>query len=610
MMIDPAYFLPDFFMIHTASSRYSLAALALYAKNYALIGLLLALGWLVPHLTAGLLSEFAHDSTGTLLVFFEALVILIFGFLANELARPTVIPSFVLAVFIGMLERHSLAPLTTNPATLGILTTLGAALILFGGGLDTPFRRFRALIGPILSVAFFGTVITALLLSLLFLRSASASGITVSVGAIVLLGAALASTDPAAIIPSLKSLIFKTPRIKDIAVSESAINDVVGAVLTGVFLTVVTAEGDLPPTILGIYSKLLTPETGFEVLWELLVGCAVGFGGFLILRAWSNRKARLGEGGEADAALFLAVPLLCYLIAVYLHGSGFLAVFIAGLLFQLEDHVSHVEHYFVHTIEGFMKPLIFMLLGASVDIAQLLNVTTIGIVTGLLFMFVIRPVAVFVTLSPFMLGRHKMNICELLFLSFVRETGVIPAVLLMGLAVSGIPGTEIVVPVGLWVILLTLIVQPPLTPLIARLLGVAENAPAFPQRISKGSIAVLCSRGHSFVKRLEDVIDWADRHGVKNVTLLHCPEDKYSESYIDGIKKEAEQLFAKIHANRSAENKSKITFEFLGRPGMLQENIEELVENDDVAVLFVGSKMLDYRMQDVKSLRVPFVFLP
>jgi NhaP-type Na+/H+ or K+/H+ antiporter len=595
----------------TAFSKYSLASMALYAKNYALIGLLLALGWLVPHLTADLLADFAHDGTGMLLVFFEALVILIFGFLANELARPTVIPSFVLAVFIGMLTSSSLTPLTSNPAILGILTTLGAAFILFGGGLDTPFKRFRALIGPILSVAFFGTLITALLLSIFFLRSASVLGVSVSVGAIVLLGAALSSTDPAAIIPSLKSLVFKMPRVKDIAVSESAINDVVGAVLTGVFLTVVTAADDLPPTIAGIYNKLLTPETGIEVLWELVVGCAVGFGGYLILRAWSNRKAKLGEGGEADAALFLAIPLLCYLIAAYFHGSGFLAVFIAGLLFQLEEHISHVEHYFVHTIEGFMKPLIFMLLGASVNIDQLLNVTTLGIVTGLLFMFVIRPIAVFVTLTPFMFKKKDaMTMRELLFLSFVRETGVIPAVLLMGLAVSGIPGTEIVVPVGLWVILLTLIVQPPLTPLVARILGVAENAPAFPKRASKGAIAVLCSRGHSFVNRLDEVVEWADRHQLKNITLLHCPEDKYTEQYIKGIQKEAEKLFTKIHANRTAENKSKITFEFLGRPGLLQDNIESLVENDDVSVIFVGAKMLDYRIDDVKNLQVPFVFLP
>lgn len=579
-----------------------------FARNYALIAGLLIAGWLFSRYAGGLADNLAHDGA-MLLVFFEAIVVLVFGFLAYELAKPTVIPSFVLAVFIGMLLRSSLAPLTGDSNVLGILTTMGAAFILFGGGLDTPFVRFRKLIGPILSIAFAGTLITALLLSFFFQGIIGAFGLTVSVGAIVLLGAALASTDPAAIIPSLKTLVFPNPRIKDIAISESAINDVVGAVLTGVFLSVLAA-GALPASIFDTYGSLLTAETGMEVVFELLIGCVVGVGGFFVLHLWSKSKARIGEGGEADAALFMAVPLLCYLVAVAFHGSGFLAVFVAGLLFQLEDHVSHVEHYFVHTIEGFMKPLIFLLLGASVDIGLLLDVAVPGIIIGLLFMFVIRPIAVFLTLSPFMAGRHKLSVRELLFLSFVRETGVIPAVLLMGLAVSGIPGTDVVVPIGLWVILLTLVVQPPLTPLVARALGVAKDAGAFPKRSSHGPVAVLCSRGLSFMDRITVVVEWADLHNVRNVLLLHSPEDKYSEAYMASIKQQATDLFVRIAKNRSAENKPAIHFEFLGRPGSLQDNIEALVGQDDVSIIFVGTKMLDYRLEDVKRLRVPFVFLP
>lgn len=584
-----------------------------FTKNYVMIGFLLALGWVLSRLTAGLVEDAfvqAGASAGILLVFFEIIVVSVFGFLAYELAKPTIIPSFVLAIFVGMLQHDILAPLIGNTAVLTILTTLGAAFILFGGGLDTPFARFRKLVGPILSIAFVGTIVTAFLLSWSLSGIVSAFGISVSVGALVLFGAALASTDPAAIIPSLKSLVFPNPRVKDIAISESAINDVIGAVLTGVFLTILTVHQLSPASIAEMYSHLVSAETGFDVMKELLIGCLVGGLGFAVLHFWSRWKAKLGEGGEADAALFLAVPLLCYLVATTFHGSGFLAVFIAGLLFQLEEHVSHVENYFVHTIEGFMKPLIFMLLGASVDVRALIGVAGPGIAMGLIFMFLIRPAAVFLTISPFMRGRHKMSIRELLFLSFVRETGVIPAVLLMGLRASGIPGTETVVLIGLWVILLTLILQPPLTPLVARSLGLAKAAPPFPKRRSKGPIAVLCSRGRSFVDRMESVVNWADMHGVSNITLLHCPEDKYSEHYLRQIRKEAEDCFEVISKNRGADTKPAIHFEFLGRPGSLQDNIEQLVHGDNVSIIFVGMKMLDYRLEDVKRLRVPFVFIP
>lgn len=580
------------------------------AKNYALIVLLLIAGWVFSRFAGELIhSDLGHGSE-TLLVFFEVVVILVFGFLAYECAKPTVIPSFVLAIFIGMLQRDSLAPLTNDPTILTVLTTTGAAFILFGGGLDTPFGRFRKIIGPILSIAFLGTLVTAFLLSWSFEYVAAWHGASVSVGAIVLLGAALASTDPAAIIPSLKSLVFPKPRVKDIAISESAINDVVGAVLTLTFLAVLGAAASVPTSITQVYNHLLTVDIGFGVVREIAIGCVVGGVGFAILHAWSRWKAVLGEGGEADAALFMAVPLLTYLVAVLLHGNGFLAVFVAGLLFQIEDHVSHVEHYFAHTIEGLMKPLIFMLLGATVDIHQLLGVAPLGITMGLLFMFVIRPIAVFVTLAPFMRGKHMLQFNELVFLSFVRETGVIPAVLLMGLGASGIPGTETVVLVGLWIILLTLIVQPPLTPYVAKKLGIAKDASAFPKRHAKGPIAVLCSRGKSFVRRIPTVVEWADQHGVDNVTLLHCPEEKHSDDYLAGIHIEAQAIFTNMNAVRIEEGLREIHFEFLGRPGLLQDNIQELVKEDGVAIIFVGEKMLDYRLDDVKKLRVPFVFVP
>ncbi len=591
-------------------STFSLKRIHAPVKNYALIVVVLVASYIFSRLTAPLLGTSAEQGQMSLLIaFFEIGIVCIGGFLVFELAKPTVIPSFVLAIFIGMIERESLSPIIQNTSILTILTTLGASFILFGGGLDTPFARFKKLVGPILSIAFVGTLITAALFSIIFTASAEWFQLSISVGAIVLLGAALSSTDPAAIIPSLKSLVFPNPRIKDIAISESAINDVVGAVLTGVFLTILTTQNVIPASIADMYGHLLNPETAIDVLYELLVGCAVGFFGFVILHFWSKWKARLGESGDADAALFLAIPVLCFLVATVLHGSGFLAVFIAGLLFQLEQHVSHVEHYFVHTIEGLMKPLIFLLLGASVDVHALMQVMVPGIVMGILFMFVIRPIAVFLSLSVFMRGKHALSVRELLFLSFVRETGVIPAVLIIGMGVSGIQGIETASLIGLWVILLTLIVEPPLTPLVARILKVAHNMPAYKKQDFTGPTAILCSRGRSFLERTDAVIEWLDLHGMTRMQVLHCPEGKFNDTELKRIRAEADTLFAAINKTRLKEHKNPIQFSFLEREGLLESNIESLVQNEQISIIFVGTKMLDYRLEDVKNLRVPFVFL-
>ncbi len=163
--------------------------------------------------------------------------------------------------------------------------------------------------------------------------------------------------------------------------------------------------------------------------------------------------------------------------------------------------------------------------------------------------------------------------------------------------------------IGMWIILLTLMIQPPLTPYVAKKLGVAEDLPPFPKQKQKGPTAVLCSRSYTFLQRLDPVVDWAQKHHVENILLLHCPEDKYSEKFLKEVQEVAEVRFKSINDHLSSENKKEFNFKFLGRPGALEENIASLVAEGDVAIIFVGSKMLDYRLGQVKQLQVPFIFM-
>lgn len=580
-------------------------------KNYGFIVVALLLSWLVSWGSVQFLhSPFFEGSEHLEMVpiFLDIVIVFALGFVAYELSKPTIIPSFVIAIFFGFVSQNVLTLITQNGAVLSILTTIGAALILFGGGLETPFNRFKTLIGPISSIAFLGTVFTAFLFSIALSGVSQFLDMAMPIAAIILLGVALASTDPAAIIPSFKSLLFHQPRVKHVAVSESALNDVVGALITGVFLLLFIGDFN-PSSILDAYKYLLTLDNLLEILKVIVIGAGAGVVGYFILHLWSKWKERVESEGEADAALFLAVPLFTFTAATAFGGNGFLAVFVAGLLFQLRDHVKHVEHFFNHTIEGFMKPLIFMLLGTLVNFQNLQEFALPGIVMGLLFMFVLRPIVVFLTLFPFMRGKHKFTFKELTFLSFVRETGVIPAVLLVSIKVAGIPGSDAVLAIGMWVILLTLIIQPPLTPYVAKALGLAQDLPPFPKQKQMGSLAVLCSRSYTFLQRLDHVVDWAQKHHVENVLLLHCPEDKYSEKFLKEVQEVAEVRFKSINDRLSEGNQEELNFRFLGRPGTLEENIQSLAAEGNVAIIFVGSKMLDYRMDIVKKLEVPFVFV-
>lgn len=566
------------------------------------------------HFAPGLLSFFEHTPEHGLIVSFF-IISIIFGlsFGIFHLSQKTVLPSFVMAIFCGMVAKPLLLPVVEEKEILSIIVGLGATLILFGGGLETPFTNFKKLFWKISSLSFPGLFLTAVLFSLTVWGLGMLFNLHIPLAVSVLLGAVLASTDPAAIIPILKKLRFKNRATKDVIVSESAVTDVTGTLLTVAFLGILIAGGVFTSVVDG-YAMLFTKESGILLLKQIVFGTAFGAIGYFLLSGLIKFKQRHEEEFEADTAFFLFVPVIIFAFALALGGSGYLAAFVAGLLFTLTKHLHRSENFFNHMIEGFFKPTIFMLLGALVDIQSLLDYALIGIVASLIFMFVIRPLSVFLVLGPFsFFGKERFNVRELLFISFVRETGAIPAVLLVTIVSSGIPGLDGLVPIGMWVILLTLIIEPPLTPVVAKWLKVAETIED-DKKINvnggKDPFVVLGSRGYSFIDRLEKVVEWAEKHQINKVVLLHCLEDKYSDEREQKTTEIAQTEFKKINANRESLGLEKMDFRYISRKGFLQENIDQLAKaEENVSVIFVGRKVLDYRLDEIKELRVPLYFI-
>lgn len=395
------------------------------------------------------------------------------SFASFHTTRRTPVPSFVVAIALGIAGHKLFAPIVANPAVLASIVTGSAAIILFSGGLEMPLRDFIRLFVKIALLAFPGVLLTGWALSGMIWGGGQALGMPIAMPVVILLGAILASTDPAAIIPVLHGVRFVRRATKDIVVAESALNDVVGALLTTVFLSLPLAT----MTIGAAYAALAAPET-----WRFLgeqIGAGVLFGllGFLLLWFLSLFNSRHPVRYGADQVYFLAMPLLAFTGAVAFGGSGFLAAFVAGLLFHAEQHMAEIEHFFYQVIDGVAKPAIFLLVGALVDINALIAWAPIGILVALIFMFVLRPLMVFLMLGAYTAisgSPRGLTVNELLFISFVRETGAIPAVLLVTAVSRLAPPVDGLVEIGMWVILLTLIVAPPLTPYIARRLGVAE----------------------------------------------------------------------------------------------------------------------------------------
>ncbi len=581
---------------------------------YFKLSIALSIALTVNHFAPEILHLLNHGSEGALLLaFFGFAALAVLSFTVFHLSQNTVLPPFVVAIFFGLAAQDLLAPIIGNTVVLGDIVAFGATLILFSGGLETPFTNFKKLFWKIASLSFPGLILTAFLFAWTILLLNNWLSLSVSLPVAVLLGAVLASTDPAAIIPILKGLRFKNRDTKDIIISESALTDVTGTLLTVAFLGLITT-GKTFSTIGDWYGALATSGSLIILAKQILFGVLMGLIGFGLLYGLSKLKEKHQAEYEADAAFFLFVPIVIFTFAVPFGGSGYLAAFVAGLLYVLTKHLHETERFFNHTIEGFLKPTIFLLLGALVNLESLFAYALIGVLAATVFMFVIRPLSVFISLTGFRFAKtDRLTIRELLFISFVRETGAIPAVLLVTIVSLGLPGTEPLVPIGMWVILLTLIIEPPLTPWLAKKLAVASPMmDTSDLDLDNGTVpfVVLGSRGNSYIERLPKVVDWADNHRINRIVLLHCPEDKYTTELAEKIRVEANTEFNKINQFRSQSGRSEITFDYVSRTGFLQTNIDELArEHRGVTAIFVGRKVLDYRLEEIKNLEVPLFFI-
>jgi len=385
----------------------------------------------------------------------------------------TPLPSFVVAIALGMAGHTLFQPIVSNTTALSSLVTVSAALILFGGGLEMPLSEFLRLLVKILLLAVPGVLVTGYAFSAVLGGLGPALGFALPAAVIILLGGILASTDPAAIIPVLENLRFKRPAAKDIVIAESALNDVVGTLLTAALFKLPLAA----LTLTAAYAALATPEDFQFLARQTGYGVLFGLGGFALLWILARIKRRHAAGYGADQVYFLAAPIIAFVGSTALGGSGFLAAFFAGLLFHAEEHMAEIERFFYQVIDGVAKPVIFLLVGAMVDIHALIAYAPLGIAAGLIFMFVLRPAMVFLMLGIYALfpdSPRGLSVRELLFISFVRETGAIPAVLLVTVVARMTTPVNGLVEVGMWVILLTLVLAPPFTPFVARRLGIAE----------------------------------------------------------------------------------------------------------------------------------------
>jgi NhaP-type Na+/H+ and K+/H+ antiporter len=210
---------------------------------------------------------------------------------------------------------------------------------------------------------------------------------------------------------------------------------------------------------------------------QFLFGGIAGIVGWFAMYSYEKYKSydhHARQVGETtyDFAIVLAVPLVTFVLAQAIHGNGFLAAFVAGLLANY-NHGTHYFHTTLHTLEikleSIGKPTIFMFVGPYVALSDLANTALLGLVISVVFMLIARPIAVILSLLPTTIAMK-----EKLFMCAVRETGVIPVVLAV-ITVAQFPDLIQLMPLTAWVVIWTLILLPAITPWWARKLELLQQ---------------------------------------------------------------------------------------------------------------------------------------
>ena len=229
------------------------------------------------------------------------------------------------------------------------------------------------------------------------------------------------------------------------------------------------------PDVQSLMGHLLSSSNlellGQQFLFGTLAGL-LGWGGMYAFERYKHRHHAQGEAEPIhDFAIALGGPLMTFLLAQLIHGNGFLAAFIAGLMGNF-NRGSRAFHTLIHSmevkLESIAKPTIFMMVGPFVALQDLVDTAGLGLLVSLLFMGIARPVAVLISLGP-----TSIQWSEKFFLCAVRETGVIPVVLAV-MTVAQFPHLSLLMPLTAWVVIWTLTLLPALTPWWARRLNILE----------------------------------------------------------------------------------------------------------------------------------------
>lgn len=386
------------------------------------------------------------------IILFGASVLLLFSVLASKVASRLSVPALLIFILVGMIAGSEGPGGIEFDDAWGaqLLGVIALAFIIFSGGLHSSWKQVRPVLWTGVSLSTIGVFLTAILVGLFVHFFFDFSIMTA-----LLLGAIVSSTDAAAVFSVMSSSGTQLKGgLKNLLEFESASNDPMAVILTLGFIHLITNPEA------SIWSMI------FLLVQQMVLGIVIGFlmGKAIVFKV---NRLRLDYEGLYPV-LTLSLVVFTYGLTATVGGSGFLAVYIAGLIMGGSDFINKQSLTRFHDgLAWLMQITMFLILGLLVFPSQLLPVMMTGIFISLFLIFIARPIGVFASL-PF----GKINLKEKTFISWVGLRGAVPIILATFPLLAGVPKADILFNVVFFIVITSVLIQGTTIPLIAKWLGV------------------------------------------------------------------------------------------------------------------------------------------
>jgi cell volume regulation protein A len=384
------------------------------------------------------------------LIIGSALVVL--SVITSKASSRLGIPTLLLFLVVGMgAGVHGIGGIQLTDYSLAQeLGTFALTFILFSGGMGTELKAVRPVLKPALVLSTLGVIIASVLVgffSCLFLGFSFLEG--------SLLGATIASTDVAAVFTVLRS---KNVSLKDglapILELESALNDPMAVFLGVALLGIVSGKGH---SILGLLPIFFQ---------QMILGSLIGWGSGRCATLLINRIKLEYEG--LYPVLSLGWIILTYGVTQVVGGSGFLAVYVAGIMIGNANLLHRKSLIHFHEGVAWLGQIgMFLAMGLLVDPAELWTIAPLGVALAMFLVFAARPASVFLCLP----GR-RFSAQEKLMISWAGLRGAVPIILASYVLAAQIPKATEIFNLVFFVTFFSVLLQGTMIPLVSKWLKV------------------------------------------------------------------------------------------------------------------------------------------